>query len=479
MVLRRFIVERVLSDPWLKMKYTKGKCNIPSGRFERMYKNDLNAHTLRKTLTLIIFLDGAKRNNVLPSSIRLFRKNGAVKSSKDFLHILCRDYIHGIGNLNKHLLQLEVSVSFEQSPLEELDFFVTNLATDLRDGVRLGKLAEVLGDSTGVIEQMRIPAISRLQKVFNVGVALSALSDLGVPNVDQVHPNYIVDGHRPQVLKVLWSITSSFQLNNLLDKEKLKEEIYAIRRSKKVSEGPLQFSSLCGDIESCQDICDLLLVWCDAVCSSYNLNIKNFTESFADGRAVCLLIHYYHPTILKFSDILPTHVSLEKVAAALDDATRERLFRNEQSNSLLASQKMTEIGGIPTNMLPISDTSNTPEERTMIICVSYLCARLLESSLESNAILVIQNAIRLYLNRSKLNQRRHAVHVIEAAWLTYRSVYFKRQRALYIKSVRKIEAFFMSKRTIFERISRQRFCATQLQVSYKTVERFALRTFCL
>jgi abnormal spindle-like microcephaly-associated protein len=454
----------VLSDPFLKMKYTKGKCNIPSGRFERMYKNELNGHTLRKTLTLIIFLDGAKRNNVLPSSIRLFRKNGVIKSSKEFLHILCRDYIHGIGNLNKHLHQLGVSVSFEQSPLEELDFFVTNLATDLRDGVRLGKLAEALGNSSGVIEQMRIPAISRLQKVFNVGVALSALSDLGVPNVDQIHPNYIVDGHRPQVLKILWSITSSLELNNQLDKEKLREEIYNIRRSHNTLDGPVEFSSLCGDIESCQDICDLLLVWCDTVCSFYNLNVTNFSSSFADGRAVCFLIHYYHPGILNFSDILQTHLSLQNDVALLDDGKREQLFRNERNNCSLACQKIIEIGGIP-NMLPISDTSNSPDERTIILCVGYLCKRLLESSKESSAISVIQNAVRLYLNRSKMGLKRNAVNVIERAWIAYRSLYFKRQRELYTKPVRIIEAFFIARRSVFERNSRQRFCAIQLQVS--------------
>jgi len=461
-VLKKFIVERLLSDPVLKMKYTKGKCNVPSGRFERMYKDDLNGHTLRKTLTLITFLDGAKRHNVLPSSIRLFRKNAIIKATKDFLHILCRDYIHGIGNLNKHLQQLGVSVSFEQSPLDELDFFVANLATDLRDGIRLGKLAEVLGDSTGVIEQMRIPAISRLQKVFNVDVALSALSSLGVPNVDRIHPNYIVDGHRPKVLKMLWSITSSFQINNLLDKEKLRDEIYAINRSNMAPEGPVQFSRHCGDIESCNDICDLLLVWCDAVCSSYNLNINNFSASFADGRAVCFLIHYYHPAILKFTDILPTHFSSRINIVALDDAGREKLFRNERKNCSLASQKMMEIGGIP-NMLPITDTSHVPDERIMIICVGYLCARLLESSKESSAILVIQNAVRLYLNRSRMSQMWHAVNVIERAWIAYRSIYYKRQRALYLKPVKVIEAFLIAKRPNFQAISRQRFCVTQMQ----------------
>lgn len=40
-----------------------------------------------------------------------------------------------------------------------------------------------------------------------------------------------------------------------------------------------------------------LLVWCQAVCHGYGVPIRNFTTSFADGRALCLLLHYYHPRV--------------------------------------------------------------------------------------------------------------------------------------------------------------------------------------
>jgi abnormal spindle-like microcephaly-associated protein len=377
---------------------------------------------------------------------------------------LCRDYIHGIGNLDRHLRQLGINVSFEQSPLEELDFFVTNLATDLRDGVRLGKLAEILGNQTGIIAQMRIPAISRLQKVFNVGVALSALSDLGVSEAGKIHPNYIVDGHRPQVLKILWSITSSFNLSNVLDNRKLKEEIYTIQRSKRKLNGPIQFSAICGDIDSCEDICDLLLVWCDAICSSYNLEVTNFSASFADGRAVCFLISFYLPCMLHLDDILPTHSSSKNYVTSHQGGNTEDLLQNERMNCSLARQKMIEIGGIP-NILPISDTSNIPDERTMIITVGYLCSRLLETSKEMNAVLVIQTAVRLYLGRSKMRQLRYSVNVIEKAWIAYRNQYFKQQKLVRLKPLRVIESFLVAKRPIFQKSSRQRFASIYLQVS--------------
>lgn len=40
-----------------------------------------------------------------------------------------------------------------------------------------------------------------------------------------------------------------------------------------------------------------LLVWCQAVCHGYGVPVRNFTTSFADGRALCLLLHYYHPRV--------------------------------------------------------------------------------------------------------------------------------------------------------------------------------------
>lgn len=390
-------MDRVLADPSLKMKYTGGKCNVPSGRFERRYKKELNGHILKKVLLLVVFLDGAKLNQAIGSSVRLFNKNGLIKSSKAFLHILCRDYIHGIGNLTKHLAQVGVSVSFEQNPLDELEFSVSNLAIDLRDGVRLGKLAEILGKTDDVLDQMRLPAISRLQKVHNVGLALSALAKLDIPTVSEIHPNYIVDGHRPQVLKMLWSIMTSFKLCTLLDLQKVKNEIYSFHRCNKYRKEPIQFSPVCGDIERCNDICSLLLILCQAICSQYGCEVVNFSTSFADGKATLLLIHQYHPNIVRIRDILPTSSDLRR--GSMNDPDCIRLaVNNERSNCLFASEKMLEIGGIP-NMFPISDSYNVPDERAIIICIAYLFARLFESAIEFNAANVIQRSFREYRKR--------------------------------------------------------------------------------
>lgn len=48
-----------------------------------------------------------------------------------------RDFLSGEGDLVKHLGFLGYKVSHRQTALEEVDYAVTNLAVDLRDGLRL------------------------------------------------------------------------------------------------------------------------------------------------------------------------------------------------------------------------------------------------------------------------------------------------------------------------------------------------------
>jgi hypothetical protein len=80
--------------------------------------------------------------------------------------------------------------------LDEFDYAVTNLRTDLRCGLRLARLAELL---TGALlgPQMRLPAISRTQKVHNTEVALAAYRDQGGYHVPAgIGSKDLVDGHR-------------------------------------------------------------------------------------------------------------------------------------------------------------------------------------------------------------------------------------------------------------------------------------------
>ena len=51
----------------------------------------------------------------------------------------------------------------ERRKADEFDLTVSNLAVDLRDGVRLMRLMEVLTGEWGLASVVRMPAVSRLQ----------------------------------------------------------------------------------------------------------------------------------------------------------------------------------------------------------------------------------------------------------------------------------------------------------------------------
>ena len=443
--LKQFVVNRVISDAQILMKYTRGKCKMPSGKFEQMYKNELRQITLYRILLLVVFLDKAKINSLIESSPRLFNKNAVIKSSREFLAILCRDYLHGIGSVFKHLSQIGVTVSHEQTCIDELDFTVSNLATDLKDGVVLGKLAESLSGINGkaVLSSMRLPAVSRLQKVHNIQVALSSLSSLDMAAFDTTHPNYIVDGHRPQVLKMLWTIFSSFKLLSLLDMKRMKNEIHTVLRSNLFKCNHDKPSLNITEIDASDDVCHLLLTWCQAVCSCYDHKVTDFSTSFANGKTLCLLIHYYHPGILNLAEISSTmsDVNVDNIS----ELEIQQLLKNERKNSELANQKMMDIGGIPI-ICPVTDSSNIPDTRSTIACVSYLCARLLESSLEMFAAIVVQKSFRGYQRKKLEEKQKNMVQKIEGFWLKNRSTYFAKQKMIYQKSVDVIERFMYARR---------------------------------
>ena len=162
--LRDFIVNRVIFDAAVLAKYTKGKCKVPSGQFEKDYKDEMRTLILYRIMVLFFFLDQAKRENLLEQT--LFRRKSTQKSSKQMLGEFCRMFLASTGDIAKQLAKVGLRVYHVQEPLDEVNFTVQNIATDLRDGIRLGRLAEILTSSTyqSLLKELRIPAVSRLPK---------------------------------------------------------------------------------------------------------------------------------------------------------------------------------------------------------------------------------------------------------------------------------------------------------------------------
>ncbi|CAH0719484.1 unnamed protein product, partial [Brenthis ino] len=206
--LTTFIIQRMFKNPHLKNKHSKATAPnmlLPA------YMEAIKKFTLKKFFMLVFFLDQAKQRKIISHDPCLFCRNAVCKESREIVIRFTRELIAGIGDITKHLRPLGYVVSHKQSYLDEYKYAVHNIATDIRDGVRLTKVMEIILMKNGLLSQLRTPAISRLQKIHNVQVALNALKEANFVIVGDISAVDIADGHREKTLSLLWQLIHVFR----------------------------------------------------------------------------------------------------------------------------------------------------------------------------------------------------------------------------------------------------------------------------
>ena len=315
------------------------------------------------------------------------------------------------------------------------------------------RLSEILTQSSDVCNELRVPAVSRLQKLHNVGAVFAKLSDtLGADGL--VEPKHIVDGNRDKTLALLWKIMYGFELKLLINPDRVEKEVCAVEKNRSwrrsiydekeaeafsvsvftnanlaVKTGQVAVA-IKGDkasivnghsVTNGHSPCDVqistdsLLHWCDSVSGQYGVPVFDLTYCLADGRALCLLVHYYHPSILPVKAIKMTSRNLlndknkQAVtagatvgAAGVTSQEMAKAIDNERRNFSLLRKACKAIGGIPL-LLPSYDTKNIPEEKTMVVFLGYLFSRLIESSEQVRAAIRIQRNFRKVLPAIRAN----------------------------------------------------------------------------
>ncbi|KAI8771163.1 abnormal spindle microcephaly-associated protein [Biomphalaria glabrata] len=432
--LSRFIIMRLLASPDIASEFAHP--TVPH-LYKEGFAAALARHTIKKFLLLVYFLDQAKTSRLIDHDPCLFCKDAEVKSSKEILIQFSREVLSGEGDLTRHLAYLGYIVNHVQKPIDEFDFAVKNLSSDLRDGLRLSRVLELLADNKEIMKKVRTPAISRLQKIHNMEAFFKAMNERKFDLTSlQVSPRDVVDGHREKTLLLLWHLIMHFQSSIHVNMEHLKEEIHLLIKSLRLKLAMQKIGAIA--TEECLARRDsgetklvldnegmkLIFQWCRLVCLHYGVKVENFTVSFSDGRALCCLIHHYHPALLPLSDIkFQTTVSFQEEAEDQsplnndldcsmdwngggmvpnenDPEFFEQLLQNEKSNFKVLYDKLSELGGVPL-MLRSSDMSNTiPDEKVVSTCISYLCGRLLDIREEVKAARIVQMAWR----RRKLNR---------------------------------------------------------------------------
>lgn len=206
--LTTFIVKRMFKNPFLKSKNSKSSAPnmlLPA------YMEAIKKFTLKKFFMLVFFLDQAKQRKLISHDPCLFCRNAICKESREIIIRFTRELISGIGDITKHLRPLGYVVSHKQSYLDEYKYAVHNIALDIRDGVRLTKVMEIILMKNGLLNQLRTPPISRLQKIHNIQVAMTALKESNFVINGDISAQDIADGHREKTLSLLWQLIHVFR----------------------------------------------------------------------------------------------------------------------------------------------------------------------------------------------------------------------------------------------------------------------------
>ena len=362
--------------------------------------------TVLRSLMLVWLLDQAAMSGA--SSKRLFKTKSVHKTSASVLNMLATMLVPSVGDIGRTLKHMDYTISYVQDPLDEVVYRISNLAVDLRDGILLTKLVElllyhtpisvwnrfdttedtvtiVLPDATVLqsalyredgtqqsrvlVQHLKMPCIGHAQKMYNVDIALQALAGHHRTTdtvAADITAETIVNGHRENTLNLLWSLVSTIGLDILLDRKALKDDI-------------ARQDATSGELQTLH-VDALLQKWASVYCLPDGIHVTNLTTSFADGSA-------YSAIVAAFADFFaPT-----SNRSSLGSNTASRLRAMGCSEAFV--KQLT------------STTTSIPTRQTTLANLAFLASRLLPLSKRFHAAATIQRAFRAKQGWVVLKQR--------------------------------------------------------------------------
>ncbi|KAK4999704.1 hypothetical protein LTR66_001300 [Elasticomyces elasticus] len=363
--------------------------------------------TMLRSLMLIYLLDKAKSEAIFTRC--LFRPEAVYKSSLAVLQALGARLTPSIGDITRHLKHLNYDVGYVQYPLQEYVYRITNVAVDLRDGVLLTRLVELLcchpaglppyevqihdgSPSWALSQYLKFPCLGRAQKLYNVQIALDALSDCvsSISIADGVKAEDIVDGHREKTLGLLWSLVSRFGFCKLLDLVDFTQEVEKWRQNKKGLGTRTSKSSQPDAAQNMVAYKELLQVWAREVCRTKDILVTNLTTSYTDGKVFATIVSAYTNSILP-----PGSLPTSPGAAAAQLQTSLRVLGCSLSFVKLLA----------------CDKSTIPTQETTLATLALLAARILPRIRAYRAAATIQRAVRLRIARQTITRRVMLMHL--------------------------------------------------------------------
>lgn len=379
--------------------------------------------TALRSLMIIYLLDKSKISDALPGC--LFQTTSPHKTSVEVLHQLSNMLLPSLGDITRPLGHLNYKVEHVQYPLQEYTYHIENIAIDLRDGIVLTRLVELLlypasrliaqqedtvtiamptgellsssfdyaqKDSWVLSQHLKYPAIGRPQKVYNVQIALAALGGVrGIPSqgIGSIRAEEIVDGHREKTLSLLWALVGKSGLGSLVEwpqlvkeTERFREQWYTTRDNYAERELDSDDDEATAELHGLEYHKRLLLSWSRSITRLHGLRVANLTTSFANPKVLEVIVDTYLPSSLTAS-LADSKLGLAAKLRAVGCSTS---FIN-----LFTPQ--------------LNGARSIPSRDFTLLTLAFLASRLLPLNRTHRAATTIQTAFRRYLSRKNMHQR--------------------------------------------------------------------------
>jgi hypothetical protein len=203
--------------------------------------------------------------------------------------------------------------------------------------------------------------------------------------------------------------------------------------------------------------------WIYSICYFHDLEISNLSKDLSDGinlnafvtgvlnsslflgRALCYLVNFYHPTILPLHSI--KHTSVRQYVPSQRSHGMKTISENDQSNFVTLRRACRDIGKIPPFLGIYDSVSNFADEKTLILFLTFLFSRIVETSRKINAAFTIQR----FVNSHKKTPRKNVNENIFSTVASSPS-----------KSIRNRQSISLNETGLLPRVS---FCAKHLSKS--------------
>ena len=297
--------------------------------------------TIGRSLMIILLLDRARQAGII--DVPIFNRHSRFKSSRAVLLGLDSLLRPSWSNVGRALTHLEYHLDHTQHPLAEFDYTVRNLAVDLRDGVRLTRLTEVLfGEtivdptsesvptsrqaekpSSGEIknttsplrlsQKLRYPSSGKAAKLQNVQIALNVITEFDCISAfpRDITAMDIVEGHREWTLLLLWFLLHEKAFCSLIDRSDLMNEI--VRLNLEFSQNPnyASDSTKAPLLSEYHRESNLLELWAIAVARKHGLNTDIVAENITESSLIDTLVNEYWFYIFPGQSLRPQSLHLQ------------------------------------------------------------------------------------------------------------------------------------------------------------------------